>query len=181
MITMLKKEILKVTERQLKTPRDYVWLSDCVFKKTAERVSPTTLKRLFGYLDEEVKPRSFTLDVLSRFVGYKDFTLFCEGVSKMATQSNIVLSQCLSASGLEVGKMVKLTWRPDRLCVICHLGGGQFRVEKSVNSKLSVGDTFECHLFIAHEPLYVSNLVHDGVMSMQYVAGRRDGIMFEVL
>ncbi len=181
MITVLKNEILKVAGHQLKTPRDFIWLSRCILEKSGERISPTTLKRMFGYLREPVKPRSYTLDVLSRFIGYDDFSKFCENGSRTDSQSNILQSNCLPVNSLEEGKRVRLTWKPDRVCVIRHLGEGHFEVEESVNSKLCVGDTFECHLFIVREPLYISNLVRDGMKPMSYVAGRRDGIMFEVL
>ena len=49
------------------------------------------------------------------------------------------------------------------------------------NTKLSVGDTFMCDIFIDGEPLYLSNLVHEGRPPMVYVAGKKDGIRFQLI
>ncbi len=73
MIEKLKEEIIKTVGRTIRTPLDFEWLSEKIFERTSERLSPTTLKRLFGYLNECVKPRNVTLDILARFVGYKDY------------------------------------------------------------------------------------------------------------
>ena len=50
-----------------------------------------------------------------------------------------------------------------------------------MNSKLSVGDTFECVLFIEGEPLYLNNLVHEGNPPIAYQIGSKSGVRFEVI
>ena len=175
--TMLIKEIENAVGRKMKTPRDFDRLSGMIFERTHERLSPTTLKRLFGYLDEGVSPRLFTLDVLSRFLGYKDYAGFLAGSGE--AQSGIVVGERLSAVELPTGRMLRLTWPPDRMCTVRHLGGCRFEVVTAENTKLCVGDTFSCSLFVRHEPLYLDNLVHCGGVPAAYVAGKRDGIMFE--
>lgn len=177
----LTKEIEKATGRQMKTPRDFDWLSERIFERTHERLSPTTLKRVFGYLGEEVSPRSYTLDVMARFLGYKDYAAFNHNGGDSETQSNIVISERLTPDDLDAGQTLRLTWLPDRLCVIRHLRGGRFEVTQAENTKLCVGDTFTCHLFIQHEPLFIDNLIHCGGKPTAYVAGKRDGIVYEVL
>ena len=176
--TMLIKEIENAVGCKMKTPRDFDRLSGMIFERTHERLSPTTLKRLFGYLDEGVSPRLFTLDVLSRFLGYKDYAGFLAGSGE--AQSGIVVGERLSAVELPTGRMLRLTWPPDRMCTVRHLGGCRFEVVTAENTKLCVGDTFSCSLFVRHEPLYLDNLVHCGGVPAAYVAGKRDGIMFEL-
>lgn len=81
-LAKLRELIEGVVERKMKTPKDFEFLSECIFEKFHERISPTTLKRLWGYLSETTTPRKSTLDILSKFVGYdnwKDFTEFTEG------------------------------------------------------------------------------------------------------
>ena len=56
--------------RRLKEARDFEQLSHLLLLYTCKRLSPTTLKRFWGYLkNEEVQTRLHTLDVLARFVG----------------------------------------------------------------------------------------------------------------
>lgn len=62
----------------MKTPKDFEYLSECIFEKFHEKISPTTLKRLWGYLPESTTPRKSTLDILSMFVGYDNWKDFCK-------------------------------------------------------------------------------------------------------
>ena len=60
----LKQEVERVVGHELREARDYEVLSQLILKKTRERLSPTTLKRLWGYLkNEEVMTRQHTFVV----------------------------------------------------------------------------------------------------------------------
>ena len=48
-----------------------------------------------------------------------------------------------------------------------------------VNTRLKVGDTFECSLIIEGEPLYLDNLRQDGHPPIAYVCGKKSGVFFE--
>lgn len=174
----LCNEIERLAGREMKTPRDFDWLSDLIAERTRERISASTLKRLWGYLNNDVQPRAFTVDVLARFVGYDSYSAFCERSGE--AESNAVLSRRLAADELQIGQRVKLTWQPDRVCVVECLGEARFVVREAANTKLSVGDMFTCHLFIEREPLFLDHLVHRGCEATAYVAGRNHGIMFEL-
>ena len=67
----------------LSRPADFSHLSDEIENATSELLSPSTLKRLWGYVNYMSNPRLYTLDVLSRYIGYTDFgsttdDTFCE-------------------------------------------------------------------------------------------------------
>lgn len=172
-------EVEKTACRMMQTPRDFDSLVEKIFSRTHERVSASTLKRLWGYLDSDVQPRRFTLDVLSRYVGYADYDSFLSRSGE--SESNLILSRRLRAADLFVGQQVRLTWLPDRVCVVRHEGEGRFVVEEAQHTKLSAGDTFVCHLVIDHEPLYLDALIHEGGAPTAYVAGRDHGVCFELI
>lgn len=165
--------------RKLQTHGDFVALSDTVFNRTHERLSPTTLRRLWGYCNEGVKPRRFTLDVLSRFVLFRDYSDFCSSSQNESLQSGVCLGGKIESDYLYVGQRLRISWLPDRCCLVEHLGHGHFRIVEAVNTKLSVGDTFTCHLFINNEPAYLDNLIHEGTGPLRYVAGRQSGVLVE--
>lgn len=179
---LLKKEVERVMGRQPKEARDFDALSDLLLSRTHDRLSPTTLKRMWGYLPhEEVQTRRHTLDVLARLVGFHDYEDFCaraEGLNDV--QSGILAEASISTEGMRRGQRMVITWRPDRRITVKHLGGSQFEIVEAENTKLSVGDTFRCHLMIQHEPLYLDDVVHDGRPAMVYVAGQRDGVFVKV-
>jgi len=164
--------------RRMESHRDFVWLADELERRTNERLSPTTLKRIWGYINEPASPRRFSLDVLARYAGLSGYNAFLQLSDR--TQSNLVLAPRLTDDDFYEGMRVRLRWMPDRECLVEHLGGARFKVVESKNSKLAVGDLFSCHLFIMHEPLYLDNLSHRGRHYEVYVAGKQDGISFEV-
>ena len=179
---LLKQEAERAFGRKLKEARDFEELSHLLLSHTRERLSPTTLKRFWGYLkNEEVQSRPHTLDVLARFVGYKGYDDFCSHAdSSDEVQSGIKTEEKITTEGLRRGQRLIITWRPDRKIVVRLLGNSQFEIIEAENTKLSVGDTFRCHLMIQHEPLYLDEVVHQGQPAMVYVAGQKDGVVIEV-
>ncbi len=176
----LKEEICRTAGRAVRTPTDFEWLSERVWERTRERLSPTTLKRFFGYLEEGVVARKATLDILARYVGYRDYEAFAAGDEEV--QSNIVAAERLTAGQLAKGQTVRLMWKPDRVCVVEHLGQGLFEIMERENTKLEVGDIFECGLLLRNEPLYMNNVRRNGKLVIEtYLVGRKDGVVFEVV
>ncbi len=166
---------------KMRTPANFEKLSEIILQRHHVQVSGMTLKRLWGYAGLSANPRQFTLDILANFVGYKDYAAFVEADSADDLQSHLFLSGALTSDAMSVGDRLLLTWNPDRQCVVEHLGGGSFVIREAQNTKLSVGDTFDCHLFINYEPLYIDNLWHNGMPTVGYVAGRRDGVVVRII
>ena len=77
-LARLRELTEEVIERKMKTPKDFEFLSECIFDRFKENLSPTTLKRLWGYLPESTTPRKSTLNILSMFVGYDNWKDFCK-------------------------------------------------------------------------------------------------------
>ena len=76
-IDRLKAAIEVLVDRKMRTPKDFDFLSEQIFEKVHQNISPTTLKRLWGYLSEPRVPRSSTLNILSQFVGNDSWDAFC--------------------------------------------------------------------------------------------------------
>jgi hypothetical protein len=143
----------------MKTPNNFIFLCGAVFERTRETMSPTTLKRLWGYLDGADQTRNSTLEILSQFLGFIGWDQFVEEISK-DNGSDKVLSPHIDAKELNVDDKVKVSWRPDRRCTFRYLGDQQFEVEAAENSKLKVGNTFCCSLFfrLFYLPIESKNL-----------------------
>ena len=94
----------------------------------------------------------------------------------MESNSDEVLSPHVKTKDLQVGDHIKVSWMPDRRCTFRYLGEEQFIVEEAENSKLKVGNTFYCSLFILGEPLYLTGLVQGKNPPVDFVVGNRDGV-----
>jgi hypothetical protein len=65
-IRELCREVETTAGRKLVTPKDFVFLENEILDKLHEQISATTLKRLWGYLSEDVTPRVTTLNILAK-------------------------------------------------------------------------------------------------------------------
>ncbi len=73
----LRNAIEETIGRKLRTPKDFDFLAESIFEKLHQRISPTTLKRLWGYLhDTSSSPRPSTLDLLAQFIDYPSYADF---------------------------------------------------------------------------------------------------------
>ena len=168
--------------KTLLTPTDFEWLEEKIEVRVKEHISASTLMRIWGYRPG-VATRQSTLDILARFLDYADYVSFCNWSPSNSDepQSDEVMSNHLRTAELTVEQQVELSWYPDRRCVVQLRSDGQFEVLEAENTKLSVGDTFLCEIFIEGEPVYLNNLVHEGRPPMVYVAGKKDGIRFQLI
>lgn len=164
----------------MEVPRDFAWLAEYIEQRTQKRLSASTLRRFWGYVNEGVKASTYTKNVLAEFIGYRDFAHFVEAQSQTEAQSDVVFDEKVSSDDLCIGQLIKLTWLPDRECTIRYEGKGHFTVVQSQNTRLAIGDTFECHLFINHEPAYLANWQHGDSKPTTYCIGKKDGINYEL-
>lgn len=175
-ILELRKHIEEDIKRKMKTPADFIFLSGAIWERTHETMSPTTLKRLWGYIDGADTTRNCTLNILSKFLGFNDWDAFLANIGQ-DNGSDYVKSQHLKVEDLSVGDRVSVSWKPNRRCTFRYLGDYRFIVEKAENSKLKVGNTFSCSLFILGEPLYINDLVQDNNLPVAFVVGNKDGLV----
>lgn len=178
----LCSEVEAALGRRLRTPKDFDFLREKIFQRLNILVSSTTLKRIWGYLDEPVEPRESTLTILSQFIGYKNWEDFeRHGGDDSGIQSSIVLNRRLNVTeSLTPGDTVLLTWQPKRECLVEYLGNLEFCVKSSKNTRLKEGDRFQCGFIVDGEPLYIDNLRHENRPLTGYVCGKISGVKFEL-
>ena len=128
-------------------------------ERIREYISPTTLKRTWGYLDGVKQIRYSTLEFLSRFAGFKSWDNYlAEWKISSEQNSNIVTKGVVNASELAEGDTVSVEWAPNRRVSFKHLGGCRFEVTESVWSHLDVEDTASVMLSVIGEPLLLTYL-----------------------
>ena len=171
----LKRLLEEQIKRKVKTPNDFIFLSGVIWERTHETISPTTLKRLWGYIDGADETRGSTLNILSKALGFRDWDEFLVHLDRSGNSSPI-FSPHLCVDDLAPGDRICVSWKPDRRCTFRYLGNGKFLVEAAENSKLKVGNTFSASLFILHEPLFLNDLVQGNNPPVPFVVGNRDGL-----
>lgn len=176
-IEYLKKEIIKAFLGS-DSPEGFTSfsaLSSDIYARLNERISESTLKRLWGYVSMNPKPRLSTLDILSRYAGRQDFKELSE---ELRDSSDFFTSTKVRCRDLEEGCILTVGWHPERRVRLLHHKGTEFEVLDGGSSKLCEGDLVCIQEFIVGQPLYVSNIRRGEMVFECYVAGKRMGISF---
>ena len=177
----LCREVETTANIKASTPRDFELLSEAICNRTGILLSPTTLKRIWGYLDEAVTPRRSTLDTLARFCGWQDYEKFLSGITPEIESGNVGSKVIRAGDNISRGQRLKLFWPPSRICIIEYLKDQDWKVITSEGTRLKPDDTFRCPLIISGEPLYLDNLVQKGSPAGIYVCGSKSGVTFKRL
>ena len=173
----LVRQIEEKYGKTVATPKDFEALSEGIAVEVGERVSASSLRRLFGYDQYEGAFRYSTLDVLSRYIGETSFLAFSERLkNEQFLSSDFLTSELVRIRDLSEDDRILVSWNPNRQVLLRCLGDGRLEVDGVKNSKLREGDTFEVSAIVKGYPMYVSGLVRDGKEMPFYVAGSEDGI-----
>ena len=175
-VARLLEDVKRRYGHEVTGPHDFNELSDDIAAITHERLSVSTLKRLWGYVEGYDTVRLATLGTLARYVGCRDWTDFCDTFnaddgSEWSTEPVIPIST------LRPGDRVEITWQPGRRMVVLYLDQGRFRVVERERCKLAVGDSFSCAGMVCGERLVLTQVEHAGNdQVLTYVCGKKDGI-----
>ena len=171
-IATLRMDVEHEVKRKIRTPYDFEFLAGVIWERLHENISPTTLKRLWGYIDGADTTRRTTLCLLSQFLGFADWEAY---VASLAARTDIE-SAAFEGEGVHIddlkkGDRVEVTWLPNRRCVFRYEGDAHFTIEEAENAKLHAGDSFDAVCFIIGKPMYLDN-----VHGASYVAGSKNGL-----
>lgn len=184
-ISVLLQALEKKIELKPTIHADFEKIREEIFQTTREWISESTLERLWGYSTRGSHGVSLhTLNLLSLFLGYKDWGDFCEQVKKSGrVESDMFPENVVSSSDLSVGDELVISWQPDRLCNVKYLGDDRFEVFETQNTKIHSGDTFTCRQFQETRPAYLENVKdREGVLrTKRYGVGLENGIKIQRL
>ena len=174
-VNELLQEVERLVGMKILSPKDFEWLADRL--PHGERLSISTLKRLWHYVPSRHEPRRTTLDILSRFCGYGGWIEFC----RLRQQDSDFLGGAIRVATLSVGCHIEMTWNPDRRIVVQKRADGSLLVVKAEHCKLQTGDIFRTPWLAEGQPLCATCLHRHGQPLPDYVAGRQHGLTSVVL
>ncbi len=176
-IASLRLDIEKNVQRKIRTPYDFEYLTGVVWERLHENISPTTLKRLWGYIEGADTTRRTTLCLLAKFLGYADWEEYLQVLTERdGTESAGFVGEGIRCDDLSEGDKIEVTWLPNRRCTFQYEGNSTFVVLASEHSKLQAGDRFKAACFLIGQPMYLDNLVRGEEPATSYVARSKHGI-----
>ena len=164
-------------QKNLQTSTDFDEFSFHLKQETGEQISTSTLKRLWGYVNDSHTPRQQTLDTLSRYIGHDYFRTFCSWLkSSAAYNSSFFTTKQVLSTELLPGQEVEIGWAPNRYLRLQYQGNGIFLITEALQSKLQKGDRFEASAFLLKQPLFLPYILRDGNKTSPFIAGRNGGL-----
>lgn len=119
---------------------DFSTLADLIANETKSTIGVTTLKRLFGYIDDARETNKGTLNILAQFIGYNSWE---EYVSTLRIDSDwIVESDTLWIACLSIGTVIEVGYLNRMVIfeVVIAPEGKALRVMNAKNSSLHKAD-----------------------------------------
>ncbi len=164
-------------QKSLLTTTDFDEFSLFLKTKNDLNISTSTLKRLWGYVNDKHKPRVQTLDLLSGYLGFRHFADFCRHLktSNLYNSSFFSATQ-IQAQNLTAGHELEIGWAPNRYIKLLYKGEMIFEVIEARNSKLMTGDRFKTITFLAGQPLSLSYIQRGEKRTPPFIGGRNGGL-----
>ncbi len=176
-IVELRKYVELAFGRPVQTTKDFELLTESIFLKTKDRLSPSTHKRLWGYVSDSHKANPTTLNILSRYAGFDSFIDFCDYLKNNSeVESSFFAKTRIKSGEIASNTNIEIGWSPDRYLLTKYLGDNRYEIIESKNSKLLTGDKFSCSEFILGHPMYMSDIERDGETFPSFVAGEKNGL-----
>ena len=176
-LNYLLSQVEKHYGRRIATTTDFEALSVYIEHETGELLSASTLKRLWGYVSSHPTPRKDTLDILCRFIGYRDFRVFCDSLKTTeAFASDFFTDKAVYSEDLVPGTRLTIGWNPNRVVTLTYLGDGRYEVTDSENAKLQPGDRFELSHLMQGYPLFIPRIQRGEEYTPAYIAGNNGGL-----
>ncbi len=86
-IEQLRQAVEQTIGRKMVSPKDFNFLSEDIYERLHQNISTSTLKRVWGYVQQYATIRRSTLNLLSQYVGYDDWEQFCSTASEETGQN----------------------------------------------------------------------------------------------
>ncbi|MDE6652220.1 MAG: hypothetical protein K2K08_07430 [Paramuribaculum sp.] len=179
-LARLKKDIERHISRVLDSPTDYIYLSEKLQNEGHGYISPTTLKRVWGYISdkgEQYTPSSYTLKSLCNLIGFNDISEYCSRPANI--QSREYKGEYIETLSLPVDTKITILWQPNRKVLLRYVGDESFMVIENENSRLRIGDKVQCSSLTRYAPAFFR--VHrGGNKPFSYIAGSDQGIFYHL-
>lgn len=174
-------ELLSLVEQKykknLQTSTDFDEFSFHLKQQLGEMISTSTLKRLWGYVNDSHTPRQQTLDTLSRYINYSNFKDFCNWLKSSTTyNSSFFTTKQILSKELLPGQELEIGWSPNRYLRLQYQGNSIFLITEALQSKLQKGDSFEVAAFLMKQPLFLPYILRNGTRTSPFIAGRNGGL-----
>lgn len=164
----------------LGSPFDFDRLAAEIETAAGQRLGVSTLKRIWGYVKSPHQPTFTTLSVLSRYLGFRDWTAYCNSIQNLDDSehdSEFSTVAVVNLEGEPVGSLFRLQWDGGKECVIRKIAQpAHFEIVDSHSIKLLKGDVFDLSALAVGQSIYAVNCYRGDRQLGTYIGARNHGV-----
>ena len=165
----------KKTGKDVTTPSGASYLRDEIVRTTKTYVALNTVKRLLGIIPYKFTPRSDTLDLFAKYLGFENWKFLQDYINNNISGFN-ELGSYMNLNDMNLGSIMEISWLPDRQITIINLGDNNFKVLSSQNSKLKEEDILTISHIAIGCPFVVKKVIRDNEDLGYYIAAKEKGV-----
>ena len=162
------------------TPTGFNDLSRQIQQITGNSLSPSSIKRIWGYIPYKGNFATTTLDILARYNGMRDWESFKKKLKEDPAsddESGFHDNTITDTSKYRPGDKIELSWNDGKVCELECVGQMRFRVLRSENIKLKTSDTVTLHTLCIGQPVYISDIIRGDIHYTAYVGAKKGGLL----
>lgn len=150
------------------THKDFEVLALEISDTVGERISCSTLKRIFGKVKSCSSPSTATLNILGRYLGYSDWANYQDslynGVSELIDFSVKEDGSCqyLCPDNLRSGAIIEISYEPEGKARLQYIGDTLFRVLYIKDHLLHTDDLLDIRSFQVGSAIMGLNIIRHG-------------------
>lgn len=142
------------------------------------KISHITLQRAFGIISNCGKPNDYTLDILARYAGLKDWK---DAINKTRglLESQLNNASVIISANLEKGQLINIVYYPERKLKLLYQGQSVYEVVEVNTGKLQMGDLLTILRIELNFELVCEKVIRNGSNYGQYISNSEgDGVVF---
>lgn len=162
------------------TPTGFNDLSMQIQQITGNSLSPSSLKRIWGYIPYNGTFTTTTLNILARYNGLRDWESFRKSLHDNPAsddESGFHDKSITDTSKYRQGDRIELSWNDGKECELECVGLMRFKVLNSKNIKLKTSDTVTVHTLCIGQPVYISDICRGDLHYTAYVGAKKGGLL----
>lgn len=171
----IKQRVEMRFSKEIRYPKDCDALAASINKHCGEKISATTLMRLFGLMKSNTKPRLYTLDLIAQYCGFENWDAAIDK-DQLIDYSDFELVEKITIGNLKKHQVICIKYTPDRVLRLEYLGEMNFLVKESHKSKLLANDIVKILKIESLFPLVCEDVLRDGRSLGKFIGGKGGGI-----
>jgi hypothetical protein len=161
--------------RPIRYAKDCEILSVSIHAFTGEKISCSTVKRLFGLIESDNEPRLYTLDVIAQYLGYGNYDQFLQEFNPNKGDLNKLI-ETINVSDLKQGDTIQFKYEPNRFVEANYMEDCIFKIVDSNDPKVLKDDILVFKNVGRFLPLFASWRRSRNGSSKNIVIGKISGI-----